>query len=355
MSRSTRRPILALVGFGILVCLTAVGLWKTSGELPDYSAVSIQPEGIMGTECQLTAIVPRGREASAAPALATAEAELRRIEALMSSWLADSEISRLNRAGTAVATPLSAESLALLREARRLSDASLGAFDVTCRPLIELWRRAGASGVLPSEAALEHARTLTGWRQMRLRESDVLKGDGEARVDLGGIAKGYGIDRAAETLLAAGVRGGVVDVGGDLRIIGHGLDEGPVRVQIRSPFEASTWGEIALYGGAVCTSAHYARHFEIEGKTYSHIIDPRSGRPADAALSVTVVAPTALLADAWATALSVLGPEGLSILPRNEGVEALVFHGTAASWKTVTSPGFPVLIRSSSAGSTDGR
>jgi thiamine biosynthesis lipoprotein len=303
----------------------------------------------MGTSARLTAVPDREAEAhegAMEAALDDAEAELRSVEAAMSSWLDASELSALNRAPVGEPVPLSAETLAVLKAAQRLYDTTGGAFDVTCGPLIDLWREAADAGELPALDALERARSVSGWAGFELREGEAVRTMEGARIDLGGIAKGYAIDEAVETLReAGGVAGGLVDVGGDVRVFGASPGGGAWQVGLRAPEEQPRpWGKIAVSDGAVATSGHYARYFEIDGKRYSHIIDPRTGRPAEeASLTVTVVGPSALRADAWATALAVLGPEGLDELASEPGLEAFVVHGPAEAPRAIATSGFPPI------------
>jgi thiamine biosynthesis lipoprotein len=208
--------------------------------------------------------------------------------------------------------------------------------------VIDLWRSAGESGVYPSEADLRGARAFCGWDHIELTESGAVKRTVEARVDLGGVAKGFGIDAAVEVLAEAGMLGGLVDVGGDLRCFGTDPDGGRWRVEIKNPFGEGPLAHLRVGDSAVCTSGNYARFVEIEGRRYSHIIDPRSGRPADAVPSVTVISRSAMTADMWATALSVLGEEGLDLLPT--GLEALLVLGSADDFRILCTQGAQSLI-----------
>jgi thiamine biosynthesis lipoprotein len=315
-----------------LVVLVGVGLWKTSGRrAADRIAVVRQCRAVMGTDCTLAAVVLRGGEGQAEDVLQEAEAVLRAAEARMSSWLKDSEIGRLGAAEAGQEVPLSPDTIEVLRIARRACQQTAGVFDVTCRPVVELWREAGKRGEVPSPSELAAARTASSWELIELTDRGAVKGRTTARVDLGGIAKGWAIDRAAEVLRRAGLSGGMVDVGGDLVCFGEPPEEGHGRgsswpVDVQNPLGPGYMAKLRLSGGAVCTSGGYARFTEIAGRRYSHIIDPRSGLPAEAALSVTVVAADAVTADIWATALSVLGREGLKRLP--DGVEAMLMVGT---------------------------
>lgn len=320
-----RLPGLWLLTLFSLAVLLPAACQRFPREAEDALEVLVsEPLGIMGTRTSLAVVLPAGEAQRGRTILSAVEAELRRLEALMSTWIEETEISRFNAATAGTTVPLSAESLEVLRAARRLFDATDGAFDVTCRPLIERWRLAGKQGQLPSKAELAGRRQASNWAQIELLERGARKSLDTACVDLSGIAKGFAIDRALATLRRSKALGGLVEVGGDLRVFGVGPEGGDWSVGIRSPVENRAWGQIRLFDGAVCTSGDYARYVEVEGQRYSEIVDPRTGRPVDLVASVTVVAEDAMTADGWATALSVLGTEGLRLLPRGEGIEALV-------------------------------
>jgi thiamine biosynthesis lipoprotein len=342
MNRWTKQSI-AVVLILALAILVGVGLWKTSGGSgPEFVAVVREPEGVMGTSCRLVAVVRRGEEAEATEGLRRAQAELSRVEALMSNWIERSEISQLNSAAADEHVPLSSETLTVLQTARQATHDTDGAFDVTCRPLIELWRETATSGRLPSQGAIRSARDASGWSHFQLGDHGAEKTLAPARVDLGGIAKGYAIDRAVEAMQASGTVGGMVDVGGDIRCFGRPPTGETWTVQIRDPFKRGVLGEFQFDEGAVCTSGNYARFFEIGNRRFSHICDPRTGQPADSAASVTVVAPDAVTADIWTTALSVLGKDGFANLP--DGAEALLIIGDADDHQTARTDAFPTPV-----------
>lgn len=335
------RGVLASGAALVVLVLGVVAFWQTGGGGAPRRVLTREPQGVMGTSCQLIAIAAPDEPERAPLALAGAEAELRRIEALMSTWIEASELSRFNAAEAGEEIALSPDTLVVLRSARAEHARTDGTFDVTCRPLIELWRDAGKSGVMPVDAAISAARGASSWADIDLRDTSAIKSRGTARVDVGGNAKGYAIDLAVRAMQAAGARGGLVDVGGDLRFFGEAPDGVAWTIDIRHPDGRSVYRSLALTGDrAVCTSGNYARFAEIGGRRFSHIIDPRSGWPADATPSVTVIGPDTLTVDTWATALSVLGPEGLARLPEN--LDALIL--TLAEDGTIVehrSPGFP--------------
>ena len=265
----------------------------------------------------------------------------------MSAKLADSELSSFNASPAGKIVELSSPLMEVLRRAMEISARSDGAFDVTCRPVLQLWKQAGKAGRLPDETALRDALQRVGYTKIKLRETGAEKQTEGVSVDLGGIAKGYGIDRALEAIRDSGCEGGLVDVGGDIRCFGRSRSGRKWRIGIRNPFDPRSEKMLAvaaLDDGAVCTSGNYFRFTEIDGRRYSHIVDPRTGRPVDAAPSVTVVAPTAITADAWATALSVLGADGLARLEKEEGVEAMMIVGGAENAEVRMTPGMEKLL-----------
>lgn len=328
---------------GGLVVLLGAGVFMGTRPVTVIS----RPVGIMGTRTQLTVVVGGLGRLLAVRSLRDAEDALRDVEAKMSTWLADSEISRFNASAAGQEMELSPETMEVLRAAQRFAEQTDGAFDVTCRPIVELWKQAEKDQRLPADAALAAAREKSTWKQIELRDGGAVKHVATAGVDLGGIAKGYAIDRAVEAMERAGVRGGLVEVGGDVRCFGRRDRQGGWEVGIRSPFDPDAREHFAilkLAAGAVCTSGNYFRFREISGRRYSHIVDPRTARPADAAPSVTVVAPTAMTADAWATALSVLGPGGLRLLRPGGGIEAMLVVGGPRDYRIHMTDGFRALL-----------
>jgi len=331
----------APVAAALVLAVLALGVVYAVARRP--TEVSRRPWGIMGTASQLKAVVPRWRVGEAEAALAGAEGALRAVEARMSTYIELSELSRLNAAPAGEVVALSAETLAVLRLARGLHGQTDGAFDATCLGLFGLWARAGKIGRLPTDAEVAAVRATCGWEKIELLAGGARKRLAGAGIGLGGIAKGYAIDRALETIRRAGCDGGLVDVGGDVRCFGASARGDPWRVGVRNPFDTrggAFFGTLAVRDEAVCTSGNYERYSEIDGKRYSHIVDPRTGRPVDLAPSVTVVAPTAALADGWATALSVLGPAGLGRLPRDGGIDAMVVVGGPADYTIHQTAGF---------------
>jgi len=304
-----------------------------------------RPVRIMGTRTELIAVAPASRNRRIFSALSAAEQALRDVEARMSQHIDASELSRLNAARAREVCKLSGATLDLLRLCRDITGQTDGAFDATCRPILQVWRKAGKTKRLPADADLAGAIRQSGWDKIELLAGGARKTVDGAGADLGGIAKGFGIDRAIDAMRNASAAGGLVNVGGDVRCFGRREKEGRWLVGIRGPFDGRRdFAVVQLTDAAVCTSGNYERFFEIDGKRYSHIVDPRTGRTVDCAPSVTVVAPTAAVADAWATALSVLGEAGLKLLPEDGGIEAMLVIGTPEEYHVRLTPGLERLF-----------
>lgn len=333
-----RKMILRVLAAGAALALLGGLIWHRLGPLTTFSS---QPVGVMGTDCTLMVVAHAYETDKARKALEAAETTLRNIEARMSHRLEFSEIGRLNAARAGQVVNLSAETLEVLRSAQAFTQASDGAFDVTVLPILRVWGQAAKDKRLPTEQQLGQARELTGWRHFEFVPGGVRKLTDGAAIDLGGIAKKHGIDKAVEAMRACGVAGGLVNVGGDIRVFGRRAGGGRWLIEVRGPFGRDhSLGMLGMDDGSVCTSGNYERYSVIDGKRYSHIVDPRTGWPCDATPSVTVVGPTALEAGLWATALSVLGPEGLSRMDRQRGLEALLVVGDDKQWRLTRTAGF---------------
>lgn len=317
---------LAIIGLIVLAVVAAFVFLPETEQVDDRMVLQSLPQGIMGTDTTLLVVVRKQDEAAGKNALAQAEQALRSAEAILSTWIDSSEMGRLNAAEVGEEIVLGKASRFVLEAANEAYDVSGGAFDVTCRPLVELWRQAGEEDALPSEAELSAVRALCGWAGFELTETGIIKRLEGARMDLGAIAKGFAIDQAMARMASSdAILAGMVDVGGDLGAFDRQPEGKGWSVDIRHPFTPEGLGTLSVVNAAVCTSGNYARFSMIGGQQFSHIIDPRTGMPADSIPSVTVVAPSTMDADIWATILSVLGREGLPLLP--EGVEALLVLG----------------------------
>jgi len=245
------------------------------------------------------------------------EAKLELVNALMSTYRDDSELSGFNRSRTTDWFAVSPALAGLVKEALRTSEVSDGAFDVTVGPLVNLWGfgpGSGGSDTLPTDAEIARAKARVGYRKLSVRSDPpaLRKSEPTLCLDFSAIAKGYGVDRLAELLDATGIADYLIEIGGELRGRGHNGQGLPWRIAVERPDpEGRTVHKIlVLRSGAIATSGDYRNFFEQDGKRYSHTIDPKTGRPVTHRLaSVTVLAPRTTRADALATAFLVLGPQ----------------------------------------------
>ncbi len=351
MSQRTS-TITAIVGIGAIAALVSIGLWRSRGDERPLVPCHAAPAGVMGTSCKFTAVARFDQRGLAQEKLAEAEQRVRDVESLMSVHLSGSEVSRFNVAPPGAPFPLAGDTMAVLAQARRFAEASDGAFDVTCYPLVELWSASRKTGRLPAPEQIASAMKRVGMDKLQIDPHGVTKLTEGVKLDFGGIAKGYAVDRALLTIQGAGLVGGLVEIGGDLRCFGSTEARRPWLIGVRHPFQKSqVCAYLRLGEAAVATSGDYERFYEIGDRRYSHIVDPRSGLPVQHVPSVTVVSlaredhpASATEADAWATALSVLGPEGLARINDRSGLEAMMVVGTAEDYSIVKSSGFDVLL-----------
>ncbi|MCP3986321.1 MAG: FAD:protein FMN transferase [bacterium] len=307
-------PIFLLV----LVALTARTLWC---QAPGKTLLVGQT---MGTSWSVTLVEPdpRAREAI--------QARLDAVNAAMSTWDPDSELSRFNAHASSEPFPLSSETLGVMSLAREVSEATGGAFDVTVRPLVAAWGfGAGARipGAGPVDEDLVALRARVGFERLVLDPAGgtAQKRHPQLEVDLSAIAKGFGVDEVARALSELGHERFLVEVGGEVRALGERPAGGSWRLAIERPEPdgRAVHAVVELRDLAMATSGDYRSFYEQEGERLTHIVDPRVGRPVSHGLaSVSVVHQNAATADAWATALTVLGPD--------EGPRVAVASGIAA-------------------------
>jgi len=293
----------------------------------------------MGTVWEMA--VWASNRAQALGALDGAFSEVTRLERLMSRFLPESDVSRLAGASSRSQVPIDPALCDVLLQAQALALLSGGALDVTIDPLVELWNQAQATGALPTACAVRSMRMLVDYRALVIDREQATAGFLRAgmSLDLGAIGKGFAVDHAVAWLNAAGYQHGWVNAGGNVRFLGPWGREVTVR-DPRQPDRALV--KVPVDGGAVSTSANYERGWEIGGRRYGHLLDPRTGWPATGCLSVTVFASSAALADALSTAFFILGAYVSQPLCAALGtVEALwCLADGERQLRLVTTPGF---------------
>jgi thiamine biosynthesis lipoprotein len=271
-------------------------------------------------------------------AIARAIDEVRRLEALMTTWKEDSEVSRISKAAGRAPVHVGPDTLAVIDKSLWISAASGGVFDISFEAMHGLWKfDEDADPHPPPASLLAERKKLIDYRHIVLNraESTVYLEKAGMRIGLGGIAKGYAIDRAAEILLAAGVRDFLAQAGGDLYLHGKKADGSPWTAGVRDPRgpEGTYFATLPVSDHAFSTAGDYERSYVVEGKRYHHIIDPRTGYPATASRSVTIWAKDALTADALDDAVFILGPvEGLKVVESVEDAGAVIVDAENRVW-----------------------
>lgn len=332
MQRMNRRRLLCLA----LGAAGAAGWGWNARRARDVLHVASRTGRALGSETTITALHPS--QARAALAVNAAFEELERVESLLSIYRPDSQVSRLNRAER-LADPHE-HLLAVLDHAQCLSRRTGGAFDVTVQPLWQLFHEAQRRGTLPDEAAIAAARQLVDFRALYVSRDEIRLGRQGSAITLNGIAQGYAADRVAAVLTEFGVEHALVNAG-ELVPRGNSTEGDPWTVGIQHPRQADAYVALArLDGRALATSGDYATTFS-SGFRYHHLFDPRTGISPDELASVSVVAPTAMQADALSTAVFVLGPmRGMDLIEQTPGADVLL---VVKDGRARASRGFPLV------------
>ena len=303
---------------------------------------------VMGTFARVIAVAADSNTAKGC--VEAAFAEITKVDELMSDYKSDSEISEVNRDGFKRAVKVSEPTYEVLQRSVEFSERTGGAFDVTVGPLVDLWRSAQDTNSLPTDAELLQVRSRVGYELLYLDANEMsvrFAADG-MRLDLGGIAKGYAIDKAIEAIQKSGAIGAMVEIGGDIRCFGapaQGKERWRIGLQDARKTSANSQGSrilmvLELTNAAVATSGNYQRFAVIKGQVYSHILDTKTGSTSDELTSVTIISKSAIEADALATAVSVMGVEkGLALIEKIPQTEAIL----------VTSPPQYKLIKTTGA------
>jgi thiamine biosynthesis lipoprotein len=293
----------------------------------------------MGTHLAYAAFTTESLDATRVRSLFdAATAEIVRIEKLMTTWDPASEVSRINSAAGREAVKVGDETFDVIREALHASDISEGCFDITFETLHGLWKFDQDLDPHPPAPADVRARVkYLGYRHVKLDAAagTVMLDEPHVRIGLGGIAKGYAVDKASLVLERAGLTSFFVQAGGDLYARGTKGDGSPWLAGIRDPrgSEGDYFATMAISNHAFSTAGDYERAYIVGNRRYHHIIDPRTGYPATASRSVTIWAPTALLADEVDDAVFILGPEkGLALVESLEGVGAVIVDAENRVW-----------------------
>lgn len=345
-ARVSRRAFLRRAG-RVATTSPLLGLVACALDAPPARATVLRGP-TMGTTYRVT--LPPSSGASDGRALhAEVGAVLARVDARMSTYRPDAELARFNAAATTAWVDVTEETLSVIERALEIARRSGGAFDPTVGPLVDLWGFGPAprTGRPPSEAAIAALLPAVGADGIETRRDppQVRKLRPYVRLDLSGIAKGHGLDQVAALLDDRGVASYLIDVGGELRARGERAPGEPWRIGIERPVPGArevlttlTLGAPGLTEG-LATSGDYRQFFEADGRRFCHLLDPRRGAPVTHDLAAaSVVAATDAEADAWATALMVLGPDAGMACARAHGLAALLVVRDGAALRLARTP-----------------
>jgi thiamine biosynthesis lipoprotein len=264
--------------------------------------------------------------------------EIDRIDAQMSNYRPESELSAINRDAAFGSVLVEPRLFQLLKESQRYSEETGGAFDITVGMLMRTWGFFRGQGRLPTESEVTSVLQKIGYQHVLLDSAarTLRFNKNGIELDLGGIAKGYAVDRAVEILRSYGVAQALVSSGTSaIYALGAPPEDAAWRITIRDPYDSGKAADVVyLKNFALSVSGSYEKFFEVEGRVYSHILDPRTGRPAENMLSTAVLSSSATQADALSTALFVLGPEGSGTYLSGHPNLAVVFYQPAGSGRS---------------------
>lgn len=327
--RCRRLVRVALVGIlGFLSCASAIH--AQSPERFEFE------HGAMGTNFRI--VLYAQDTVQAARAAAAAFQRVDTLDDILSDYDPSSELSRLsNTAGTEEWVSVGDDLWSVLLQSARLAAVTDGAFDITVGPLTRLWRWANRRGVLPDEERIAHARAAVGHRLLqldRLAHRVRLEVPG-MRLDVGAIGKGFAADEALAMLTRSGISRALIDAGGDIVASDSPPGTPGWRVEIPKVDDGTVGSQtVWLSHGAVATSGNTYRYVEVDGVRYSHIIDPATGLGLTERRITTVFAPTAAVADAFASAVNVLGPiKGIELLASRTQISARVLQADGSRWR----------------------
>ncbi len=325
MTTRTRTISRSLVATAMTISIACAGLVDARGS----TNCRVDGRYVMGTILELN-LCDDAPQSAFDEAFATASS----LDALFTTWADDSAVLRINRANGRAVTAVPAPVRHILAEAIEYRRLTGGAFDVSIGPLVAAWRTAAATNELPSSARLDAARAHVDTRRIEIGEDDSVRVPSGMSIDLGGLGKGFALDRITHHLRTQGIDSGLLDFG-QSSLVALGAPPGAPswKLLLRRP-DGPIVGTVSLRDTAASTSATFGRSMNIGGRAYSHVIDPRTGRTVPADRLAFVTAPSASLAEALSTALIVLGGNGLSIVERTTGAEALFVESGASPTRT---------------------
>ena len=335
--RLLRFRLLGKIGLGFIAVIVGSALMMSSLSIV-FPQITAEEDRVIGhhlaMDTEVTIQVLTDDKEQAEEAIRAAFLEIDRVEKLMSATDPDSQIYGLNNSGTQW-VELSPEVIYILKRAKEYGILTGGHFDVTVKPLVDFWMdEVKRSGTIPTSDELSEFLDLVDYSNLIIDEENNRARFNEhgMAVTLGGIAKGYAVDRACEVLMSRGIEDALVDIGGDIRAIG--TESWRIGIQDPRGAEGVSLGIIQLQNKAIATSGDYERYYLIGAERVHHIINPKTGEPAKDSISTTIIAEDTLSADALSTGVFVMGPERGRLLLNSIGVAGLIID--SEGWITTS-------------------
>lgn len=266
---------------------------------------------------------------------------VKNLENKLSIFKENSEISQLNKYKK---YKLSREAIEVIKKSKYISEITEGAFDITCKPIIDLYKKKSKENKFPTGKEIEEVLKRVNWKKIEFKDDYVILPDG-FEIDLGGIAKGYIVDKVTEFLKSKGIKNGLINGGGDIYCWGLNKEKKRWKIGIENPFEeGEIIGVFEITERGIATSGNYKRYLKIKNKKVGHIVNPKTGKPVEEIpVSVTVIAPDCTTADGFATGIFVLGIErGLKIANKSGNIDCLIIDKDKRIYK---SSNFPQIFK----------
>ncbi|HHT9145641.1 MAG TPA: FAD:protein FMN transferase [Candidatus Wunengus sp. YC61] len=292
-----------------------------------------QTRMIMGTVAEVS--IYSNDEKTAGNAIEEALNEMERMDRIMSNYKNDSELSKVNKKAAKSPVPCNAELLEVIEQSQYYSELSGGAFDITVSPIVALWGFFREKGHVPPDKEIEKLLPAVSYKNIVVKKNAETKKSGtvffkdiKTQIDLGAIGKGYAVDKALEIIKKCGIDNGCINLGGNIYVLGTPPGKNAWKIGVQHPRNRDEiLGYLELKNEATATSGDYERFFEFNGKRYSHIINPRTGRPVSGTIATTIVAPTGTEVDALSTSVFVLGHEkGMELIKKIPNADAMIAY-----------------------------